>query len=58
MNRSEYLKAVNEFMYQGEVLGEALLDRYVAMEPEPSDATSGEPFFSLRPRPRRACGRF
>src|SRR5580698_8757333 len=34
MNRSEYLKAVNEFMYQGEVLGEALLDRYVAMEPE------------------------
>jgi len=33
MNRSEYLKAVNEFMYQGEVLGEALFDRYVAMEP-------------------------
>jgi hypothetical protein len=32
MTRAEYLKAVNDFMYQGEVLGEALLNRYVALE--------------------------
>jgi hypothetical protein len=32
MNRSEYLKAVSEIMYQGEVLGEALLDCYVSLE--------------------------
>jgi hypothetical protein len=32
MTRAEYLKAVNDFMYQGEVLGEALLNSYVALE--------------------------
>jgi hypothetical protein len=34
MNRSEYLIAVNQFLYQGEVLGEAILSSYVAMEPD------------------------
>jgi hypothetical protein len=32
MNRSEYLKAVKEIMYQGEVVGEALLNAYVSLE--------------------------
>jgi len=32
MNRTEYLNAVNEFMYQGEVLGEAILACYVSLE--------------------------
>ena len=32
MNRTEYLKAVNESMYQGEVFGEALLSCYVGLE--------------------------
>ena len=35
MERAEYLKAVNDFMYQGEVLGEAMLDAYVAAEQDP-----------------------
>ena len=35
MDRAEYLKAVNDFMYQGEVLGEAMLDAYVAAEQDP-----------------------
>jgi hypothetical protein len=34
MDRAEYLKAVNEIMYQGEVLGEALLACYVSLEPD------------------------
>ena len=34
MTRAEYLKAVVEIMYQGEVLGEALLNAYVAVEPD------------------------
>ena len=34
MTRAEYLKAVVEIMYQGEVLGEALLNAYVALEPD------------------------
>ena len=34
MDRAEYLKAVNRYMYQGEVLGEALLACYVALEPD------------------------
>jgi hypothetical protein len=29
MNRTEYLAAVNEFLYQGEVLGEAVFERWV-----------------------------
>jgi hypothetical protein len=32
MNRSEYLSAVNEFFYQGEVLGEAVFDNFVRLE--------------------------
>jgi hypothetical protein len=32
MDRAEYLKGVNEFMYQGEVLGEAILACYVSLE--------------------------
>jgi len=32
MTRAEYLKAVNDVVYQGEVLGEALLNCYVALE--------------------------
>lgn len=32
MNRTEYLKAVNEIMYQGEVLGEALFSCYTGLE--------------------------
>jgi len=32
MNRNEYLSAVNEFMYQGEVFGEAILASYLALE--------------------------
>ncbi len=32
MTRAEYLKAVVEIMYQGEVLGEALLNCYVTLE--------------------------
>ncbi|HTT76625.1 MAG TPA: hypothetical protein VMF50_11695 [Candidatus Binataceae bacterium] len=35
MDRKEYLKAVNKFMYQGEVLGEAILACYVALEEDP-----------------------
>jgi hypothetical protein len=32
MNRGEYLSAVNEFIYQGEVFGEAILASYLALE--------------------------
>jgi hypothetical protein len=32
MNRTEYLSAVNEFFYQGEVLGEAVFDSFVRLE--------------------------
>lgn len=35
MNRTEYLAAVNEFMYQGEVLGEAVLGRWLQLENDP-----------------------
>jgi hypothetical protein len=35
VERSEYLNGVNEFMYQGEVLGEALLDCYARLEQDP-----------------------
>lgn len=35
MDRAEYLTAVNKYMYQGEVLGEALLACYVALEHDP-----------------------
>jgi len=35
MNRAEYLSAVNQIMYQGEVLGEALLNCYVSLETDP-----------------------
>jgi hypothetical protein len=36
MNRSKYLSAVNEFFYQGEVLGEAVFACYVGLETDPS----------------------
>ena len=36
MNRTEYLSAVNEFMYQGEVLGEAFFACYVSLETDAS----------------------
>ena len=32
MDRAEYLSAVNEFFYQGEVLGEAVFDNFVRLE--------------------------
>ena len=32
MDRAEYLNAVNKYMYQGEVLGEALLACYVGLK--------------------------
>lgn len=32
MNRTEYMDAVNKFMYQGEVLGEAVFACYVGLE--------------------------
>jgi hypothetical protein len=35
MERTEYLQGVNRFMYQGEVLGEAILACYVALEQDP-----------------------
>jgi len=35
MERAEYLKDINDFMYQGEVLGEAILDCYVHLEKDP-----------------------
>ena len=35
MNRSDYLNAVSEFFYQGEVLGEAFFAAYVAREKDP-----------------------
>jgi len=35
MNRTEYLSAVNEFMYQGEVLGEAVSGRWLELEKDP-----------------------
>jgi hypothetical protein len=35
MNREEYLDAMNRFVYQGEVLGEALLNCYVSLETHP-----------------------
>ena len=34
MERAEYLKSVRDYMYQGEVFGEAMLDCYVALEPD------------------------
>ena len=36
MDRSEYLKLVSEYFYQGEVLGEALTAAYVALESDPA----------------------
>ena len=35
MNRTDYLNAVAEFFYQGEVLGEAFFATYVALEQDP-----------------------
>lgn len=35
MNRNEYLSAVNEWWYQGEVFGEALMDRWLQLERDP-----------------------
>jgi hypothetical protein len=35
MTREEYLDAMNRFVYQGEVLGEALLNCYVSLETDP-----------------------
>jgi hypothetical protein len=35
MNRTEYLAAVNEFLYQGEVLGEAVFGRWLQLEKDP-----------------------
>jgi hypothetical protein len=35
MNRTDYLNAVSEFFYQGEVLGEAFFATYVAREKDP-----------------------
>jgi hypothetical protein len=35
MDRAEYLAAVNQFIYQGEVLGEALLNCYYGLETDP-----------------------
>lgn len=35
MDRAEYLAAVNQFIYQGEVLGEALLNCYCGLESDP-----------------------
>ena len=35
MERQEYLNAVNEFFYQGEVLGEAFFGRCVGLETDP-----------------------
>jgi hypothetical protein len=35
MNRTAHLAAVNEFMYQGEVLGEAVLGRWLELERDP-----------------------
>jgi hypothetical protein len=35
MDRAEYLKGINDFMYQGEVLGEVILDCYVHLEKDP-----------------------
>jgi hypothetical protein len=36
MNRAEYLCAVNEFFYQGEVLGEAFFGRCLELETDPA----------------------
>jgi hypothetical protein len=36
MERSEYLNAVNEFFYQGEVLGEAFFGRCLELETDPA----------------------
>ena len=35
MNRTKYLAAVHDLMYQGEVLGEALLGRWLELESDP-----------------------
>lgn len=35
MNREEYLKAVNQFSYQGEVMGEAIFNCYLNLETDP-----------------------
>lgn len=32
MDRSEYLSGINDFMYQGEVFSEAVLNCYVQLE--------------------------
>jgi hypothetical protein len=36
MERAEYLNAINEFFYQGEVLGEAFFGRCVELETDPT----------------------
>lgn len=36
MDRSEYLNAVNEYFYQGEVLGEAFFGRCLELESDPA----------------------
>ena len=35
MDRAEYLKGVNEYLYQGEVLGEFFFHAYLAQETDP-----------------------
>ena len=35
MNRSEYLSGVREFFYEGEMLGEAVFERYLELETDP-----------------------
>jgi len=35
MNRNEYLTAINEFWYQGEVFGEAVMNRWLQLEKDP-----------------------
>ena len=35
MGRAEYLSAINEFFYQGEVLGEAFFGRCLELETDP-----------------------
>jgi hypothetical protein len=58
MNRSEYLKAVNEFMYQGEVLGEALLACYVAIEQDAERRYKWGTVLQLETETKRpVCGR-
>jgi hypothetical protein len=55
MDRAEYLKGINDFMYQGEVFGEAVADCYVHLEKDPERRYKWGTVRSSNQKPRRDC---